>query len=194
MSRRGFYIPSVAIFAFAAMAVMGFLLEHNSAKFLLAVPAIRESEAAGNVTRGMKFAEDWLISSVISGGLPRSDNGYIKNPFERIEAVGSGGSSVRQSAENLPDGVTLNISDLDYTSGLFTGALANKADTPFVPRLPREETASWTRGFYLIRCAALAGNSAKPGKISAEELLAISLDRSSGTVSVERVFYRTAGD
>jgi hypothetical protein len=194
MSRRGFYIPSVAVFALAAMSVMGFLLERNSAKLLLAAPAIRESEAAGNVRRWMKFAEDWLISSAISGGLPRSGGTYIQNPFERIEAVERGGSTVGRNAGNLPDGVTLNVSDLDYTPGIFTGALANKADTPFVPRLPRVETEFSTRGFYWIRCAVLVGSASKPGKISAEELLALSIDKVSGSISAERIFYRAGGD
>jgi hypothetical protein len=176
------------------MSVMGFLLERNSVKLLTAAPAIRESEAAGNVKRGMKFAEDWLISSAMSGGLPSSTLAYVQNPFERIEAADAGGSSVSQSPGNLPDGMSLNVSDLDYTPGLFTGALANKADTPFVPRLPRLETEFSTRGFYWIRCVVRTGGAAKPGKISAEELLAVSVDKTSGAISAERVFYRAGGD
>jgi hypothetical protein len=193
ISRRGFYIPSVAIFALAAMSVMGFLLERNSAKLLLAIPAIRESEAAGNMRRGIKFAEDWLISSTIAGGLPRSSSAYIQNPFERIEAVGSGGFPIGQTPGNLA-GMTLNVSDLDYTSGIFTGALANKADTPYVPRLPRVETESSICGFYWIRCVVKTGSEAKPGKISAEELLAVSIDKVSRAISAERIFYRARGD
>jgi hypothetical protein len=90
--------------------------------------------------------------------------------------------------------MSLNVSDLDYTSGLFTGTLANKADTPFVPRLPRLETESSTRGFYWIRCVVRTGSTAKPGKISAEELLAVSIDKASGAISAERIFYRAGGD
>jgi hypothetical protein len=192
MSHRGFYIPSAAVFVLALMSVMGFLLERNSAKLLLAIPAIRESEAAGDLRRGMLFAEDWLISSAISGGLPRSSSAYIENPFERIEAVGNGGS-VGQNAGHLL-GVTLNVSDLDYTAGIFTGTLANKADTPFVPRLPRVETEFSTLGFYWIRCAVRTGSEAKPGKMSAEELLAVSVHKVSGAISAERIFYRTEGN
>jgi hypothetical protein len=194
MNRRGFYVPPVAIFTLAAMSVMGFLLERNSVKLLTAAPLIRESESAGNVRRGMKFAEDWLITSAISGILPRSSSAYIQNPFERIEATESGGASVSQRSGNLPDGMSLNVSDLDYTPGLFTGVLANKADTPFVPRLPRTETAFSERGFYWIRCVVRTGSAAKPGKISAEELLAVSIDRMSGAIFAERIFYRAGGD
>jgi hypothetical protein len=194
MSRRGFYIPSVAVFTLAVMSVMGFLLERNSAKLLLVTAAIRENEAAGNVKRGMKFAENWLISSAISGGLPRSGGAYVKNAFERIEALGNGGAPVGQSAADLSGGAALNISDLDYTPGIFTGALANKADTPFVPRLPRVETEFSARGFYWIRCVVPTGSATKPGRISAEELLAVSVNKVSGAISAERIFYRSEGE
>jgi hypothetical protein len=190
MSRRGFYIPSVAVFALAVMSVMGFLLERNSSKLLLAAPAIRDSEAAGKVKRGMKFAEDWLISSAAAGGLPCSGSAYVKNPFERIEALGIGGSPVGGNGDGPPDGVTLTVSDLDYTPGIFTGTLANKADTPFAPRLPRVKTPLSERGFYLIRCVVLTGGAAKPGKISAEELMAVSVGTSGRAISAERIFYR----
>jgi hypothetical protein len=190
MKRGGFFVPVVTFFMLFSMLAIGFILERSTAKFRIIHEAIHNRLSSDTSYLGMKFAEDWLISAVLSEDFPTArENSETADPMDRIEAVCRNGNSIGWDHGEPSVDVKLYVADIDYKPGIFAGELANKRKTPFIPRIPRIETELSVCRFYYIRCAASAKQGASK-KMMNEELLAVSMDKSTRQVVVTRLFYR----
>jgi hypothetical protein len=111
-------------------------------------------------------------------------NSLAENPLVRIEAVRNDGSS----AATPFSGVTIYVADLDYEPGLFTGSLAKRADTLFIPRMPHYEDDFAERRHYYLRAAIPAGGNMTS---VSEEVLVVEKDKATLNFSVKRLLYRS---
>ncbi|MDR1965093.1 MAG: hypothetical protein LBQ36_00160 [Synergistaceae bacterium] len=188
MKRPGFYIPTIVIFVVLVMLVMGSLLEKTASRVSLVVPAIHARRPVEAARRGLKQAEDWLMSAVLSGEFPTGRNLDSLDPFESAKAVLVNGKSAEWD-ERLPSSVEvkLYVADTAYKEGLFVEKMADNAWMPIIPRIPPVDTENAALRFYYLRSEATDGT----GQVmSSEELLAVSRDKSSGAVEVTRLFHR----
>ena len=188
MRRGGFFTPVAILFTLLAMCAAGFALERLTARFRLAARSADSSSVADAAFLGIKHAEDWLISSVLSEGFPKSGaNHSDPDPMRRIEAVKHDGSGVGGAPPvTFAPTPSLYVADADYPDGLFA-APANGKTAPFIPRMPRVDAGSVECRFYYLRSEASAGLVMSVN----EELLAVSADSASGSVDVGRLFFRS---
>jgi hypothetical protein len=189
MRRSAFWSAPVVIFMLLVSIVSAFVLERVRSQFLISIPVaggIRSAEAA---CIGLKYAEDWLLESVASGQFPRARvNSLAAHIPTRIEAVRDDGSAIPQPSDEFMSGVSLYVADLDYEPGLFTGALANRADTPFIPRMPVSDgDFSYVR-FYFLRASFPA---AKNVFFVSEEILSVAKDKATLNISARRLLCRS---
>jgi len=135
---------------------------------------------------GLRHAEDWIISAVLSEGFPIARGFSARgDPMEIIEAVLPGGSSFDGSENGI--GAVIYIADTDYGTGLFTGSLKNRASTPFIPSMQSVMTDDETRRFYYLRSSFVNDDGVTAQR---EELLAVTLDKHTLDVSAARIFSR----
>jgi hypothetical protein len=172
--------------ALFAMLAAGFCLERVTVRMRIAQALTRGQSASDSAYLGMKHAEDWLITAAMSAVLPTArKNSSDPDPLKRIEVVKNDGTPI--PAGLFAPGVELYVADADYEPGLFTGSLANKAATPFIPRMPPVETEAALCRFYYLRSSATGADG-----ITAidEQLLSVSRDKFFGGTAVERIYYR----
>jgi hypothetical protein len=188
MKRRGFFIPVIVFFVLFALLAVGFIVERATAKFRITTGLIRDNMESDVSYLGMKHAEDWLISSVLSGDFPLARPYFgDTDPMARIEAVRSDGNAAVWAPATVSLDTKLYIADVDYEPGLFTGNLATSASTPFIPRIPGIETKNAICRFYYLRSSSMKSD----GKEAVtEELLAISMDKTQRNMVAKRLFYR----
>jgi hypothetical protein len=185
MKRPAFWSGPGVVFMLIASIVSAFTLERAKARFLTSLPVTRDIISAEASCLGMKYAEDWLLSSVASGEFPSARvNSLSENPLLRIEAVRSDGSSAASPAP----GAEIYAADLDYEPGLFTGSLAKRADTLFIPRMPRYEDDFTERRFYYLRASVSAGRNMTS---ASEEVLSVEKDKATLNISAKRLLYRS---
>jgi hypothetical protein len=172
-----------------ASIASAFVLERARAKFLISLPVAGDITSAEAPCLGLKYAEDWLLASAASGQFPRARvNSTAANIPVRIEAVRDDGSAVPPPPDKLIAGVTLYVADLDYEPGLFTGALAKRADTPFIPRMPLEDSVfSYVRYYFL----SASFPSAKNAFFTDEEILRVERDKATLNISAKRLLHRS---
>jgi hypothetical protein len=189
MKRCGFFMPTVVFFVLFSMFAIGFIVERSTAKLSIATKGIRNRIKADASHLGMKYAEDWLISSVLSDDdFPTARGASAgSDPLAQIEAVRRDGSAARWNPAITSADVSIYIADADYEPGLFTGRLASRASTPFIPRMPYLENGNSICRFYFLRSFSVGEDGAE---LTNEELLAVSMDYALRTVEVKRLFYR----
>ncbi|MDR0651923.1 MAG: hypothetical protein LBG12_01320 [Synergistaceae bacterium] len=189
MRRSAFWSGPVVIFMLLASIASAYVMERVRAKFLISMPVAGDIGSAEAACIGLKYAEDWLLESAISGQFPRARvNSLAVNIPVRIEAVRDDGTVVPPPPGELMSGVSLYVADLDYEPGLFTGALANRADTPFIPRMPAaDDDYSYVR-FYFLRASFPA---AKNAVFVSEEILSVALDKATLNISAKRLLCRS---
>jgi hypothetical protein len=165
-----------------------FVLERVRTKFLISLPVTGDIRSAEAACLGLKYAEDWLLTSAAAGQFPRARvNSLSSNIPVRIEAVRDDGTAAPPPDELVP-GVSLYVADLDYEPGLFTGALANRAGTPFIPRMsPLDDDFRWVR-FYFLRASFPA---AKNTLSFSEEILSVTRDKATLEISAKRLLSRS---
>jgi hypothetical protein len=186
--RGGFFTPVVILFALLAMIAAGYALERMTARFRSAASSAGSSSVAAAAFLGIKHAEDWLISSVLSEGFPTSGANYgDPDPMRLIEAVRGDGSSVGDSPPGaLTPTPSLYVADADYPGGLFAAPAKGEAG-PFIPRMPRIDSGTVECRFYYLRSEASDDIVISVN----EELLVVSADAASGVVEVGRLFFRS---
>jgi hypothetical protein len=179
----------VVIFMLLASIASAFVLERARSKFLISLPMAGDIRSAEAACLGLGYAEDWLLESVASGQFPRARvNSLAANMSTRIEAVRDDGSVVPPPPGELMSGVSLYVADLDYEPGLFTGALANRADTPFIPRMPPSDSDFSYVRFYFLRASFPA---AKNAFFVSEEILSVTKDKATLNISARRLLSRS---
>ena len=165
MRRGGFFTPVAILFTLLAMCAAGFALERLTARFRLAARSADSSSVADAAFLGIKHAEDWLISSVLSEGFPKSGaNHSDPDPMRRIEAVKHDGSGVGGAPPvTFAPTPSLYVADADYPDRPFAAPAHGKR------------------------------SEASDGLVMSvnEELLAVSADSASGSVDVGRLFFRS---
>lgn len=131
---------------------------------------------------GLKYAEDWLLSSIGEGFVPKRDPWASGDALDRAEAVRPDGGRVSSDLSFDKFSVDLYVADTDYDDSLDA--------TQGVP-LIRESVApgSGSMRCYLLRSTAKSARW-HPALVC-EELLAVSLDMSGRTQAVTRLFYRS---
>ena len=139
---------------------------------------------------GIKYAEDWVISAVMSEGFPTAVKySTDSDPMRRIEAVLRCGTSAGAAGSGID--AEIYVADADYEEGLFTGSLKNKASSPFVPIMPCEDSDDETRRYYFLRSSAQSGDGVASTR---EEMLAVTLNKRTLDVTAERIFFRRSGN
>jgi hypothetical protein len=189
MRRSAFWSVPVVIFMLLASIASAFVLERARSKFWISLPVSGDIRSAEATCLGLGYAEDWLLESAASGQFPRARvNSLSANIPARIEAVRDDGSAVPPPPGELMSGVSLYVADLDYEPGLFTGALAKRADTPFIPRMPlTDDDFSYVR-FYFLRASLRA---AKNAFFVSEEILCVKKDKATLNISARRLLSRS---
>jgi hypothetical protein len=172
-----------------ASMTSAFVLERARSKFLISLPVAAGVRSAEAACLGLKYAEDWLLESIASGQFPRARaNSLAPDIQTRIEAIRDDGSALPPPSGELMSGVSLYVADLDYEPGLFTGALANRSDTPFIPRMPPSDgDFSYVR-FYFLRASFPA---AKNAVFVSEEILSVTRDKATLNISARRLLSRS---
>jgi hypothetical protein len=131
---------------------------------------------------GLKLAEDWLISSIEEGLIPKRVPGAYGDFLHMTEAVRPDGGRVPSSLSFDNFSVSLFVADTDYGSDV--------EDLLQIPLIPESFTPNEGRmRCYFLRSAAETERW-RP-KLVCEELLAVSLDLSGSIQAVTRLFYRT---
>jgi hypothetical protein len=171
-----------------ASIASAFVLERVRAKFLISLPVAGDVVSAEAACLGLKYAEDWLLASAAAGQFPRARVNSLAENMPRIEAVRDDGSAVPPPPGEPMSGVTLYVADLDYEPGLFTGDLAKRADTPFIPRMPPlDDDFSYVR-FYFLRASFPA---VKDAFFVSEEILSVTRNKATLGISARRLFCRS---
>jgi hypothetical protein len=173
------------MFLVSAALMLGFMFGTTSARLKYAAPTLGVRKSAAAARLGIRRAEDWLMTSARSNDFPSCRNYLETDPYKRIEAVHSGGGAPVSAGETLP--YALYIADADYAPG-FLVPLTRRSDAHGIPRIPAADTGEAIVRYYYLRSVSSPDNSPA---IAAEELLAVSRDKTSGAVSAERLFYRT---
>jgi hypothetical protein len=131
---------------------------------------------------GLKLAEDWLISSIEDGFVPKRVPDASGDFLYMIEAVRPDGGRVSHDLGFDNFGVSLFVADTDYGDDV--------EDLLQIPLIPESFTPNEGR----LRCYFLSSTAEtarwRP-KLVCEELLAVSLDLSGRVQSVTRLFYRS---
>lgn len=189
MRRPAFWSAPTVVFMLLVSMVSAFVLERARAKFLIAIPVTVDIRSSETACLGLKYAEDWLLESVASGQFPMARTNFLaENIPLRIEAVRDDGSAAPPPPGEFMSGVSLYAADLDYEPGLFTGALANRADTPFIPRMPPVDDDFSRVRFYFLRASLPAsGNTV----FFSEEILSVTKDKATLNISAKRLLYRS---
>jgi len=190
MKRKG-YILAVAIFfvVFAAFC-LGFMLDRSMRRLRTEVELARKKSVSDSSLIGIKYAEDWIISAVLSEGFPTAVRySADEDPMRRIEAVLQCGTSIDGAGSGI--NAEIYVADADYEEGLFTGLLKNKDSSPFIPIMPGVDTYDETRRYYFLRSSAPNGDGVIATR---EEMLAVTLDKRTLNVSAERIFFRKVGN
>jgi hypothetical protein len=189
MRRSAFWSAPVVIFMLLASVTSAFVLERVRSKLLISLPVAGDIRYAEAACLGLQYAEDWLLESAASGQFPRARvNSLAENIPIRIEAVRDDGSAVPQPPGEFMSGVSLYVADLNYEPGLFTGKLANRADTPFIPRMPLMDDDFSCVRFYFLRASFPA---AKNVFFVSEEILSVTRDKSTLGISARRLLSRS---
>jgi hypothetical protein len=183
-------MPATLMFTLFALLVTGFIARWASLRFMTAVSSSVNRTVTGAAYIGMKHAEDWLLSSVTSGHPPSArKNSIDPDPARRAEAVRGDGSPIGEAPPMLSMSVEVYVADADYAGGLFTsGISAGLSSTLYIPRMPMVVSGDTERRFYFLRSAA---SSDQGDRAADEEMIAVSIDRVTGAVEVERLFYRS---
>jgi hypothetical protein len=181
MKRRAFILPTVIILLVLLIHLTAILMEkvtlyagQTNSKVSHGVQVIASE-------LGLKHAEDWLLSSIEDGFVPRSAPGAAGNALCRIEAIRPDGERVPGLSFDKFE-VDLYIADTDYESSL-TGA----EGIPLIPELQAP-------GLGRRRCYFLRSTAKSPfwePRLVCEELLSVSLDSSDKIQEVTRLFYRS---
>jgi hypothetical protein len=172
-----------------ASMTSAFVLERARVKFLISLPVTGDIEAAEAPCLGLKYAEDWLLESAAAGQFPRARVNFLSEDISaRIEAVRDDGSAASPPPDEFASGVSLYVADLDYEQGLFTGALAEYADTPFIPRMPPTDDAFSYVRFYFLRATFPA---AKNAVFVSEEILSVAQNKATLDISARRLLFRS---
>ena len=189
MKRSAFWSAPIVICMLGASIASAFVLERVRSQFLISLSVTGDIRSAEAACLGLKYAEDWLLESAASGQFPRARaNSLLSNIPARIEAVRDDGSAAPTPPGELMSGVSLYVADLDYESGLFTGALAKRADTPFIPRMPATSDDFRYVRFYFLRASYPA---AKNVAFVSEEILSVAMDKATLSISARRLLSRS---
>jgi hypothetical protein len=186
MKRPGFYLPVIAVFVFLSMLVLGILIERVTASARTSCQPVQTSQPA-SAFRGLKMAEDWLLSSVLEGDFP-SARGYGVS-LDLIEALRSDGGRAEWAGALDGEKITVYVADVSCDRAVFGGEFANKAGTPSIPRIPGVCSEDAVLRYYYIRGSAQTRNSPV---FDCEEVLSCRLDKISGVLEVRRIFYRSS--
>ena len=192
VKRSAFWSAPVVIFMLLASMASAFALERARTKFLISLPVAGDIKSAEAPCLGLKYAEDWLLASVASGQFPRArENSLSTDILARIEAVRDDGSALSLPPDGVASGLSIYVADLGYEQGLFTtGALAKRADTPFIPRMPPvgDDFSSVSVRFYFLRATFPA---AQDVMFVSEEILSVAMDKATLDISARRLLSRS---
>jgi hypothetical protein len=184
--RRAFIMPSVILLLVVFTLAAGSLMAGTTSlvKRMKWRVAYREQIAASEL--GMKLAEDWLLSSIGEGFIPKMAQSATGSALSKIEAVRPDGGRVPASLSFDKFDISLYVADTDYSSILDGMSIEEKE--PGIPMIPE----SYVPGKGLMRCYFLRSAAASglwKSKLACEELLAVSLDLSGRIQAVTRLFY-----
>ena len=190
VKRKGSFLAVVMLFMACAALCLGFMSDRSLRRLRVEAELAQKKSVSDSALIGIKYAEDWIISAVMSEGFPTairySADGDL---MRRIEAVLRDGTAIDGAKYGI--NAELYVADADYEEGLFTGLLKNDATSKFVPVMPCVDTEDETRRFYYLRSTSPNGDGVIATR---EELLAVTLDKHTLEVSAERIFFRRVGN
>jgi hypothetical protein len=189
MKHKGFYMPTILIFVLVGMMLTGIMLQKATANVRSINPVIGFRKSAEASRYGLKLAEDWLISAVLSNDIPARRYDAEGDPQRRVEAVRSNGLGVGADFKPSSFDLELYVGDTDYPESLFGGEMANDPVVTAIPRIPHVQTDSYSLNYYFLRSSAASPEGSS--RMISEELLAVSRDKMAGEIDIRRLFYRT---
>jgi hypothetical protein len=175
MKRYGFIMPMMLIFLLLATLLISVVTVRISARIRNVATNIKNRESLESSRRGMKCAENWLMTSLALG------NGDIHPSAELSLSAAGVWSGLCAS-----DDVSLHVVQTDYADDGHTPAGIHG-----VPRIPDMEGENGRLRHYFLRSAAKSRDGLE---IVSEELLAVSMDRSGTVLGVTRLFHRSRAE
>ncbi|GHV56463.1 hypothetical protein FACS1894216_20400 [Synergistales bacterium] len=181
--RRGYLMPVVvllmALFVFATGAMLTNVSSHIESTAESSSYRRQKEEAR----LGIKAAEDWLLSSLADGVIPRKDM-FGSTPPEKLTAKRPDGKRPEYGGGFDGMSVAVTVFDLNYDSELLGGASFS------LPCMPLSVCADGVLRYYLMRSEASA--EGRKIKLIDEELIAVSIDNFGILSGASRIFYRTS--
>jgi hypothetical protein len=179
--RNAFILPTVIILLVVLIHLTAILMEKVTFYAGQADSKVSHRVQIIASELGLKHAEDWLLSSIEDGFVPRRAPGASGDALSRIEAIRPDGERVPGLSFDKFE-IDLYVADTDYESSL-TG-------TERIPLIPEFQTPGYGgRRYYFLRSTAKSP-SWEP-RLVCEELLSVSLDLSNKIQRVTRLFYRS---
>jgi hypothetical protein len=199
MGRRGFCSVATLVFVTISSAVGGIMLIRatDTARVVLDASVRSKGSAAASIC-GVKLAEDWLISSISSGDVPRLRMNGCEAPLSRVEALladgsGAGGRAGRDEyAGHIR--AELYVADTDYESGIFRVGSSpwNPSLTPGIPRIPVISTPDGvTRHYYLRSWSRVTFDDSA---VIREEVVVVTVDHLGRISGIRRLFSRSRAE
>jgi hypothetical protein len=178
--KRAFIMPSVIFLLVVFTLAAGSLMAGTTyfVKRMKQRVAYREQVTASEF--GMKLAEDWLLSSISEGFIPKMAAAASGDALSRVAAVRPDGGRVPTDLSFDKFCLHLYVADTDYGDSMET--------EPKIPMIPESSVpGEGTTRCYFLRSTAEYG--LWKSKLLCDELLAVSLDLSGRIQAVTRVFY-----
>lgn len=178
--RRAFILPSVIFLLVIFTLAAGSLMAGSTSlvKRLKWRITYREQILASEL--GMKFAEDWLLSSIEEGFIPKISPDASGDLMSIVEAVRPDGGRIPAVMSFDKFDIHLYVADTDYGHSL----------SPAIPMIQESYVPEEGRmRCYYLRSAA--GCGLWISMLFCEELLAVSIDLSGRIQAVTRLFYRS---
>jgi hypothetical protein len=193
MRRRGFCSVTTLVFVTISSAIGGIMLIRttDTARAVFSASVGSKDSVTASIC-GIKFAEDWLMSSISSGDVPQLRMNGCEAPLSRVEALLADGSGADGRAGHIR--AELYVADTDYESGVFHvgSSYWNPSLTPGIPRIPVVSTPDGvTRHYYL--CSGSRGTF-DDSMVIREEVVGVTVDHLGRISRVRRLFSRSRAE
>ncbi|MDR1472402.1 MAG: hypothetical protein LBS75_07750 [Synergistaceae bacterium] len=192
MRRRGLCVIPTLIFVVVSSLICGVMFAKATEQVGVTLSSsIRSRESIEAFACGVKLAEDWLLSSIVSGDVPRRGMNGHDTPLASIEALRSDGSGASSDLA-ARFGASFYVADVDYDEGLFRGSSSPiQRRTPSIPRIPEIRSSDGVLRYYYLRSDA---EGARNARVIHEELVSVKLDHLGRVTDVRRLFSRSRAE
>jgi hypothetical protein len=193
MMRGGFCSVAALVFVTISSAIGGIMLIRatDTARAVFSASVGSKDSVTASIC-GVKFAEDWLMSSISSGDVPQLRMNGCEAPLSRVEALLADGSGAGGHAGHVR--ADLYVADTDYESGVFRvgSSYWNPSLMPGIPRIPVVSTPDGITRHYYLR--SKSRGACDDSAVIREEVIGVTVDHLGRISRVRRLFSRSRAE